>query len=510
MGSNRTNFDATFCGKLPLHQTNLIQPHGALLLVSKKEYKIIQASENITALLALAAPNVIDRALEEFVEAKNFQAFVEKTSQPFTGKLPVSLCFQQKASESCLAVVHNHEEDLLVEIELDEFVTSSQNSFASVFQEMKQLTTAINNADAIEAVCLLAANGIKAFSGFDKVMIYTFDKDWNGSVVAEAMEEGMDSYLGLKFPASDIPKPARDMYFKNPYRLIPNRDYAPVRLYPLLNPHTNSFTNLSETDLRSVAAVHLEYLKNMDVMASMSTRIVQNEKLWGLISCHHRTAKYLSIEERSVFEWLSDVISSKIASLNVKKSVTLKEQLNTQFAVLIEGIYKQDTLSDAWEKNKEEIKNYLSADGLAFCWNNQIETFGVVPQKHEIDVLHYWLSEKDANKVYHQPALSQVFDEAARFAKVGSGLLTLPIQAERGSFLLAFRQEVIQKVNWGGNPNEAVQFEKDSTVYHPRNSFNQWQEIVSKTAEPWLEEEVEAAENLRHVLVEFTLNKMYP
>src|SRR5439155_4932601 len=128
------------------------------------------------------------------------------------------------------------------------------------------------------------------------VMIYQFDNNWNGTVIAEAMEAGMDSYLGLKFPASDIPKQAREMYRKNPYRFIPDVDYQPVRLYPVLNPVSGGFTDLTDSNLRSVAGVHLEYLRNMQVMASMSTRIVKEDQLWGLISCHHRTAKYLSYQ----------------------------------------------------------------------------------------------------------------------------------------------------------------------------------------------------------------------
>ncbi len=508
MNSNRTNFDATFCGKLPLHQTNLIQPHGLLILVSKEDYKVVQVSENIASFLSIEVADFIEKPFEDFLEDESYMRFKKKTSRPFNGKLPVALSFKKaKQQKQSLAVVHEQEKCLLVEIELDEYVIPNQSSFATVFQEMKQLTNAINAASGLEEVCGIAAKGIKEFSGFDKVMMYTFDEEWNGSVIAEEMEEGMASYLGLKFPASDIPKPARDMYLKNPYRLIPNRNYTPVRLYPLLNPYTHTFTNLAETELRSVASVHLEYLKNMNVVASMSTRIVQNDKLWGLISCHHRTPKYLSIEERSVFEWLSDVISAKITALNIKKSIGLKDQLNDQYTALVEEIYKQKTLPEVWAENKEEIKNYLNTDGLAFCWNGQIETVGTVPEKDEVDVLQYWLQGKPGNKLYHESSLSRVFDEANKFSEVGSGILALPIQAEKGNFMIGFRQEAIKKVDWGGNPNEAVQFETNSSVYHPRNSFTQWQEVVRHTAEPWLNEEIQAAENLRNVLVEFILNK---
>lgn len=509
MPSSQINFEATVCGRLPLNQTNLIQPHGVLLLISKTDYSILQVSENISSLLIAEPAAIINQPLESFIDEVSYKEFRNKITGLITGKIALDLHFKNVNESTCLASVLVSEAYCLIEIELEEFISKKENPFVDVFQNLKRITALINSCVTLQEVCAASAKEIKSYSGFDKVMIYSFDKDWNGTVIAEEKEEGMDSYMGLKFPSSDIPKPARDMYLKNPYRLIPNRDYAPVRLYPSLNPATNTFTNLSETDLRSVAGVHLEYLKNMKVMASMSIRIISNGKLWGLIACHHRIAKYLSLEQRSVFEWLSDVISSRITAINNNASVVLKSHLNEKLTSIVERLYRHDEMISIWEEEKDAMLDYLHADGLAFCWNNMVETTGVTPVKYDVETILYWLQGKAENNVYHEPSLPLAFDEANSFASQSCGLLALPVQASKGSYLLAFRQEAIRKVAWGGNPNEAVLFEKNSSVYHPRNSFNQWQEIVRNTSEPWLEEEISAAENLRRILVEFTLNKLY-
>jgi light-regulated signal transduction histidine kinase (bacteriophytochrome) len=220
-----------------------------------------------------------------------------------------------------------------------------------VYQELKFVIAAIEATASIEDAARLAVNELKRISGFDKVMVYQFDADWNGTVIAEAMEPEMEPYFGLKFPASDIPKQAREMYRKNPYRFIPDVAYQPVRLYPVLNPVTGGFTDLTDSNLRSVAGVHLEYLRNMRVAASMSTRIVKDEQLWGLISCHHRTAKPLSYQMCSLFELLSTIISAKVTALEQRKEYLFKSEMHTLYSRLVERIYNSRRLPNACTNN---------------------------------------------------------------------------------------------------------------------------------------------------------------
>ncbi|HEX2533549.1 MAG TPA: GAF domain-containing protein, partial [Chitinophagaceae bacterium] len=340
MSNQRPNFDKTFCGKLPLHQTNLIQPHGVLLVVATEDFQVLQASENCTELLDIPAQEAVRQRLDAYLPAEDLRMISEKMTASGGGKLPLTLRFGKEEAEPYTVFLHQKDHFFILEIELKHYVQNRFSSFVQVFQELKQLIATVEKAATVEEVCTVAAREIKALTGFDKVMIYSFDPEWNGTVRAEALEEGMDRYLGLKFPASDVPKPARDMYFKNPYRIIPNRDYTPVKLYPLLNPVTNTFTNLSDSDLRSVAAVHIEYLKNMGVTASMSTRIVHEGSLWGLVSCHHRAARYLSFEECSIMELLSNILSARITVLTNGERYRSREALTASFRSFIESMHR--------------------------------------------------------------------------------------------------------------------------------------------------------------------------
>jgi chemotaxis family two-component system sensor kinase Cph1 len=483
------NYDATFCGSVPLHQINLIQPYGMLMVLEKGTYHIIQVSENISTLFGLGPAEIVNTRLDKYISVLQLD-----NRPPF--KIPFTLSFSGK---DYLAVVHEQEGLLLLELE-EQTVSAS---FINIYQQLKYAMEAINHAADIESACKVAAHQLKNLSGYDKVMVYQFDKDWNGTVIAEELEPGMESYMGLTFPASDIPRQARAMYLKNPYRMIPNREYVPVSLYPVINPTTHAFTDLSECNLRSVPAVHLEYMKNMNIMTSMSCRILKDGELWGLFSCHHRTAYHLPYEGRAVFELLSDVIAARIVSLYYKAETDVSSRLHNIHTRLVEQVY--NTSLESLLEGDTNVLQLLGATGAVLVYNRQLNMVGKVPGKHALKDLFLWLQDGAGKGVSQIPALSAVYERAGEYADIASGLLVVPIQPQKGEFLVLFRPEVIREVNWGGNPDDAIRFEKDSIQYHPRNSFGTWQQKVQKTALPWQESEMTMAAHLRNFILEYIL-----
>jgi len=502
------NYDAIFCGKQPLHNSNLIQAHGVLIVLEKPGLHVVQTSENISQLVSLTREEIVGRTVKNIITEESFNSLQSAFfASRFKTKVPFDLTFTIDGSEKgYLALIHEKEDLLLVEVEFADAL-ENKRSFINVFQQVKHVMAAVDAVATVNEVCHIVASEIKKISGFDKVMIYTFDEDWNGTVVAEAMDTEMDSYFGLKFPASDIPKPARDLYFKNPFRLIPDRDYKPVLLSPFTNPVTNTSTDLTDCKLRSVAPVHIEYLRNMGVVASMSTRIIHREKLWGLISCHHRQVKFLSFEETSVFELLSTAISSRISSILNKSSNDRTEELNSYFNKIIQQTGLFDDLVNMFVYNGETLLKLLSAEGVAICWNGKIEMVGLTPEKSDIIELQQWLQQKKITQTLHLPALPFAHAKAEQYAELASGLLALPIEPETGNCILAFRPEAIQQVKWGGNPNEAIAFEKNSTQYHPRNSFRVWKETVKGNSVAWTADELAVVEKFRNLLVEYSLQR---
>lgn len=497
------NFDSTFCGSVPLHQINLIQPYGFLLVIRKTDYRIVQVSENIIAALGLQPAEVVDTFLSDYIPAAQMEELRQKLEEGLVNKLPLTLTVSANATpKDYLAVIHLSGESMLLEIEpLGE--RKEENSFINIYQQLKYAMAAINAAPTIKAACEVAARQLKALSGYDKVMVYQFDKDWNGTVVAEEQEPGMESYLGLTFPASDIPRQARAMYLDNPYRMIPNRDYVPVSLYPVINPLTNAFTDLSGCNLRSVPAVHLEYMKNMNIMTSMSCRIMKDGQLWGLFSCHHRTPYQLPYEGRALFELLSDIIAARIVSLYYKEDgdeYTNRHEVHTR---LVEQVYTAGDLIQGLLGREANVLQLLNASGAALMYNRRLETIGKTPDRNALKDLLLWLQSSASNQVSQELHLPGVYEPAIQYADLASGILVIPVQPNKGEYLIAFRPEVIREVNWGGNPNEAVRFEKDNIQYHPRNSFSIWQQTVRHTALPWKQTEMQMASHLRNFILEY-------
>lgn len=494
----QTNYDSELCGSLPIHLTNSIQPHGVLVIVDRKNQNIIQVSENAERVFGVAVLDMLNKSLQTFIGEKKVEA-LNKFSGEYENRLPMTWPIGEK---DYLVVVHSREKYLVVEIDLTPVKSNEQDTFVKVFQNTRQSMSAIESGRNIKDVCRIAAEEMKRVSGFDKVMVYSFDAEWNGTVVAEVKEEGMESYMGFTFPASDIPKQARQMYLKNPYRLIPDANYKPVRLYPVINPITQGFIDLSDTNLRSVPAVHIEYLKNMGVTASMSVRILKDNTLWGLIACHHRTVKNPSYQMCSVFELLSNIISSKITSMLHTESYDFGTHVKENYTNVLEDVYKKQSLHEAFFATPGVLELF-NATGALITKGDQFTSVGDVPDKSYLDDLILWLQTRDLPSIFSTESLAAMYDQAEEYKEIASGLLVIRMDYTEEEYLILFRPEVVRVINWGGNPEERIHFEKDEKNYHPRNSFKQWQQKVSGTSTDWLDEELQIAEKLRAFIMEY-------
>lgn len=510
MNNTLPNYDATFCGKLPLHQTNLIQPHGYLFVMEAASLEVLQVSDNVEDLLGIAPAELVGQSFASHLEGPTLERLQQLLQQKPVVKQPLSMGVQgKKGVQSCSALLHQQDGLLFIEMLNPELADGKGRSFLEVYQDMRNLVHDLGGCNDIPSFAAVVARELRRISGFHKVMVYSFNSEWHGTVIGEERESDMDAYLGLRFPASDIPKPARDLYLKNPYRYIPDSNYQPVRLFPLLNPLTHTLTDLSGCDLRSVAGVHLEYLKNMHVGASLSLRLVHNGQLWGLISCHHRTARFFSFEEMGVFELLSDLVSAQLSILLNKLGVAKYQGLQESLTQLVPVLHDADNLEHTLEDKADDIRTLLGASGIAYNVNGHIHAMGAVPDANDLHRLFYWLQVQTPKALIHKPSLPQVFEEATDFAAVGSGMLALPVVPEKGQFVVAFRPETIEEVSWGGNPHEALQMEADGKTYHPRHSFSVWKQTVRYTATPWSDEELAIAEAFRNVLTSVALRRMH-
>lgn len=495
--SQFSKYDSEFCGSIPIHIINTIQEYGLLLVLDRQTLSIEQLGENAEAMFQTPFKNLVGKHIQDVIGTPAFQVLqehLEKGNGKYTTQWELN-------GQRYYTLLHIYDQMVIVEME-NQPAEGTEASFTALYQSLRNSIGKIETAPDIQEVCNIAAAELKAISGFDKVMIYAFDRDWNGNVLAEAMEPDMESYLGFTFPASDIPRPARDMYQKNPYRFIPNREFKPVKLYPVINPITNSFLDMSECNLRGVAAVHVEYLRNMNVMASMSVRLLKDGSLWGLIACHHKTARRIDSQLCTVLELLSTVISARINLLHHQKFLDLSARINSLYTQLIENIYQSKDLIKSLLNDQPGVMDLFGAQGVIITYKNKTWSAGEVPDASQLEDLMLWLHLKQLRKVWHTDSLSGIYDIASEYQEIASGILVIPIQAAQDEYVILFRKEFIRTTSWGGNPEERIFFDNDPRTYHPRHSFKLWQEHVKGFSKPWLQEETIAADNLRSFMYE--------
>ncbi|RZM04542.1 MAG: GAF domain-containing protein, partial [Pedobacter sp.] len=379
--AEKKNYDSEFCGNLPLHNINLIQDYGYLIVLDKHTLNIVQVSENLTEITGLAAQDLMNLPLAGFITDSDFRKISDAMAKGITDKIPLMVSWTKSGFQNAYHVLMHVKTEYII-LELQKADTKQERTFTDVYQEIKHIALALDAANSIQEVCEIAVHELRKISGFDGVLMYRFDKDWNGTVVAEEKDERLQPYIGQSFPASDVPKQARALYLKNPYRLIPNRDYVQSRLYPVINPLSHAFIDLSACNLRSVPAVHLEYMKNMQIMASMSIRVIKDEQLWGLISCHHITPKYLDYGICSVFEWLSGLISSRVSSILNKEIYDITLSLQQKQVSLIDQVYAKDDIAEGLLGDSEiNVVNLFDAGGAAVLLNGRMEVMGNVPDR---------------------------------------------------------------------------------------------------------------------------------
>ncbi|AMR34542.1 phytochrome [Mucilaginibacter sp. PAMC 26640] len=498
------NYDSDFCGSLPLSHINIIQDYGYLLVLENDTLRIIQVSENIAELLSLDLDTIVGSLLADYTDASIVSELKQRFGEQIKDKIPFIL----QLGDQKMATLAHFRSDCLV-LELEKANPENERSFTSVFDDLRYAMAAIEHAGSIEEVSEIAIAELRKINGFDGVMMYRFDSDWNGTVLAEERVEGLESYLGHTFPASDVPKQARQLYLQNPYRLIPNRNFKPVRLYPVINPQTKTFTDLADCNLRGVAAVHLEYLKNMNVQASMSIRVIYHDQLWGLIACHHLTPRYLSLELCGVCELLSLLISNKVTAILYKQSFEEESRLQQIQTALASAVYAEnDLVAGLMNAEKTNLLQLFNANAAVAVVDGQQHIIGDAPDESFIENMVLWLQNKQTDRVFATDQLPELFEDALPYAESASGVLVIPVDAETGDFIICFRPEVVQTIKWGGDPNAAINFEPDGKNYHPRNSFKIWQQTVHHTAISWTEQQLRAAENLRSFIYEFITRKI--
>lgn len=504
------------CEREALHQIGAIQPFGVLLSGRAGDDTVRCASANLADWLGLAAEAALGRpltTLAPWLASEQADALARHIAQgaPDTAggagrSLPATRLLLASFCEGPLgeldALLSQDAQGWLLELQPALPTGQRHEAFRPVPHALYRVP---HSQDDWQRLCDYLADQIRAASGFDRVMVYRFRHEGSGEVIAESLAEGLPPYLGLRYPASDIPRIARTLYLANPHRQIPEAAAKPV---PILSQDA-TVPDLTLSDLRAVSPVHVEYLHNMGVVASLSFPVALRGELWGLIACHHREPRTLPLPVRARCAEMVQVFTIGIAGHRTNQRVAALSHSDREIAQLIDGI---NGLIDGARPNfhlGRALLRLVGATGAALTENDVdgsgrglVLTFGITPDPPRIQALLAWLRDSTMEPIFATDALSDLFPPAAYYAEMGSGLLAVRATRfadgkTRERVFLWWRPEQPEVVHWAGDPRKSAMFDAQSSTLSPRSSFEAWLEITRGHCEPWSDGDLLKAKQFR-------------
>lgn len=493
--------DLTNCEREPIHLLGNVQPFGCLVAVSQ-EWIITDVSANSAQYLGAGPQEIFGKPLSDIIGVEAVHNLRGRL-QMLMGQDAVERVFglQVAAVGKCFdAALHVVGATIILEFEPCSDESDAINAVSAVRTMLARLQT----KTALMPFFNEAARQLRGLIGFDRVMIYRFDEEGSGEVVAESARSDLVKYLGLHYPASDIPRQARILYLRNWLRIIPDINAEPS---PIVSaPGTRSEPiDLSMSMLRSVSPIHIEYLSNMGVGASLSVSIIVNGKLWGLFACHHYSTRHISYARRSAAELFGQMFSLLLES----------QERTVESQVEIQARAAQAELTNALGNNSGNLahladqfgmfEQLLGADGIAVWLNGELSLRGMTPTREEALGLIRHFSRAGRLETYATHELAKDYISAEDFRERAAGALVLPISRAARDYIVFFRKEVARTVNWGGDPTKPATLGPNGIRLTPRKSFDAWKEVVQGQSRFWTTLDLRVAEILRMALLEVVL-----
>ena len=486
----------------------LVQPHGVLMVLAEPSLEILQVSHNTLALLGRAPDRLLGQTLDSLLDpfqSDRLKAGLKESNLDYIN--PSKIWIRKQGDDYAIfdCIFHRNADGLLI-CEFEPTVSQESIPFLSFYHLAKVSIERLQSGQTLSDFCQTIVHEIRRVTAYDRVMLYKFDEGDRGVVLAEEKLDTMESYLGLHFPESDIPRPAREMLNSNWIRTIVDASIRPVDLV-VGTEVSDRPLDLTHSILRSASDCHLEYLHNMGVSASLTISLIAENKLWGIIACHHQTPKYVPYELRKACEFLGRVIFAEISSREETEDYDYRMRLNYIGSALVDAMAQADSFVEGLVQGNPNVLDLAAAGGAAICFGDNIVTVGKTPSREDLKYLVQWLANNVQNEVFTTASLPELYPDAEKYKDIASGLMAISIPKQ--NYVLWFRPEVIQTVDWGGDPDHAYETREADGKLHlcPRKSFELWKETVSLTSLPWKSVEVKAALELRKALINIVLRQ---
>lgn len=496
-----TDLNFTNCDREKIHLIHTIQSHGAFVAVHPLDLKVKHVSTNAPAFFDNSEPHegLINKRLNDIIPHEVYREIQKLIkSRP---RYPFS--FIAGKYDLYLYKI----EDDLIGIEFEILPDNSEIDHLLIMRDFLELMQGAHN---LEELALMACRAVRSLTGMDRVMMYRFfPPTMYGEVIAEDRGAEAHSFMGHRFPSTDIPKPARDLYLRNHVRQIADTSKEPFPIYPASGKH--GALDLSDSRLRGVSLIHLEYLKNMDVVGSFSIAVKVDHKLWGLIACHHTSPIHITQKVRSSCDNVANCFALSapllLRSTQQFSEISLNNRLNSVFNILKNSASPMEDIL----RKETDLNTTFGTTGFAVINKNQIQSAGITPLSKDLKALAEWIYKRlvDTNKeTFITDSLSVMDEQWTKIKDHASGVLAIRLSEFDESLLLFFRPEILQTIQWGGDPRKNFEQRNYQGQVNPRASFETWTEVIKFTSQPWLAHEVEGIRNFKNIVFDSLIKKV--
>lgn len=489
---NRDIVNLSNCEQEPIHIPGSIQGYGFLLALKRDDLVIDYCSGNIKEFIGAGHEQCLGKRFADIfgpgAEA-SLRAYLEQVQ--YAVKPPMELGLN---GNTFLCTLHSSGDMYVAELEP---LAAESPDINEVYNQTIQFVSYMERSETLQELCSKVADQTRAITGYDRVMIYRFDKDYNGEVFAESRAAHLEPFLGLHYPHTDIPAQARQLYLTNLMRIIADVNYKPIPIYTQ-DDAAGKTLDMSRSYLRSVSPIHIEYLQNMGVGGTLTISLIHDGRLWGLITCHHYSAKYVPLYSRIAAQMQGHFLTSQINVRQLNEEYKMAAAINGSLEVLLEQKQEADMASFRKIISNPDLLALCNAGGVALLFEEQVYTAGNTPGADDIRKLCTWLHKHKPKGAFSTSKLVEEYPEAAAYADVAAGIIYHSLSGIHNACIMWFAPETVQEVHWGGDPNNAII--KNEKGLSPRNSFELWKQIIKNESRPWRNAELLAATSFAHAL----------
>ncbi|WP_346296552.1 GAF domain-containing protein [Rhodopseudomonas sp. P1] len=494
--------DLTSCDREPIHIPGSIQPRGCLLACDSQAVRITRISENAGTILGRETPRVGELLADYFgeTEAHTLRNALAQASDP---KRP-ALIFgwhDGGTGRTFDVSLHHHDGTSIIEFE-----PAAADQADNPLRLTRQIIARTKELKSLDEMAARVPRYLQAMLGYHRVMMYRFAADGSGKVIGEAKRSDLESFLGQHFPASDIPQQARLLYLKNAIRVISDSRGDSSRIVPERDA-SGAALDLSFAHLRSVSPIHLEYLRNMGVSASMSLSIIIDGTLWGLIACHHYEPRVVPMAQRVAAEMFADFFSLHFTAVHHQRRFQSSLRTRRTLDALTSQMSFDASVDDFLRANLPRIADLIPSDGVGLWMNGVWTAHGSTPPANALPSIMYLLTGRAGNEIVATHALADRIAAATDYAGAAAGMLAIPLSQTAGDYLLFFRKEQVQTLNWAGDPNKTYDTGPLGDRLTPRKSFSIWKEQVEGQSIPWSADDRDTAATIQVGLREVLLRQ---